>query len=472
MAVLFMNGYDWINDNGVATTTAARTGLTSNGGNFVFSSVLGRGNGGAVGQNSAGTLQLSVAPAGGTTVIFGTAYQPNGGGYGRWSILNTTSQVIARLDVSTTGTISVYRGDGTTLLGTSAGTPITYGAWNYLEFRFVSSATVGEWVVDVGGVNVINLTGQNTQGQTGNIAAIRFGTQSAQSATHYIDDTYAIDSGSFWGDTRVVAMIASDAGANTGWTGTGTPWQDIADISVEGANYISASTATTKSTFSMKQIAPVSPNATFSTNSMTASSATSPTTILNDYNGSEYMVSPSTALGRYLQYDFGSAQQIYGVHFLMGTSNAAAAFNFDGSNDGTTWTTLASGASGTYTTVGAYLRSVVSYRYYRVISTSTSGVAWRVYDFILFGPTTFSTSGRNIQAVNMSLDTTSTTGAAIIQPMVRISGTDYTMGGTISLPAASAAINRNAPIATSPATAGGWSAAEIAAAEFGLRFES
>jgi hypothetical protein len=69
------------------------------------------------------------------------------------------------ITINANGSIRANRGPSTgTLLGTSAATGlIPTATWKYLEVKVTLSATVGVVAVNVDGVNVLNLTGQNTK---------------------------------------------------------------------------------------------------------------------------------------------------------------------------------------------------------------------------------------------------------------------------------------------------------------------
>jgi hypothetical protein len=71
----------------------------------------------------------------------------------------------AQLTISftTTGQISVWRGDRTTLLFTTAAPVITAAAWNHIEIKaFASNTSTGTVEVRVNGVSVVSLTGINS----------------------------------------------------------------------------------------------------------------------------------------------------------------------------------------------------------------------------------------------------------------------------------------------------------------------
>jgi hypothetical protein len=460
MATLYLEGYDLL-----TLATAPRRGWSTV---SVYTETGGRGSGGAIafGSNGGTTTSTLSVGTGGTSIVFGMGWLGGTTNTTTLNILNTSSAVIARLQISTAGAITVQRGSGVATLGTTATTPLSAGTWKYLEVRFLSSATVGEAVINVDGVEVLNLSSQNTQGAAGNIGALQF--SQPVSTFAYIDDMYVLDTGAFWGDTRVVSVIPSANGTNTSWTATGTAWKDVSDISPDAGSYISSSTATEISTFTVKSPINIASTATLTN---TALAAGANTAYLFDADlTTNYVQAAVSTIGRYFQFDFGASKDLYAYRVVQDTSaNYRAAYNVDGSADGTTWVTLSSQISTVGTSPVTDIKG--SYRYYRVITTSAPGIAWRVYEIELYGGSALSAAGKSIKAIAHTYDVPATTGAAVLQPMARISGTNYTSGGTVSVTGGAAAAYRSIST-TSPATSTDWTIAEVNAAEFGPRFES
>lgn len=127
------------------------------------------------------------------------------------------------LRVASTGELEVYR--GATLLATSTGAGIVYGAWFYLEFKVVCNATTGSYEVRVNGVNVLSASGVNTKAGTHNYhtSFLVSGTGTANDRAVTVDDLYCCDgSGSlnnnFLGPRKVLAIFPDSAGDSTQWT--------------------------------------------------------------------------------------------------------------------------------------------------------------------------------------------------------------------------------------------------------------
>jgi hypothetical protein len=124
--------------------------------------------------------------------------------------------------------IEVCRGSGATLLGTTSGANLQDNTWCYIELKVKCNSSTGTVDIQVDGVNVLSLTGQNTQA----------GSHAYHDGFHFegisdnlpkIDDFYFLDtSGSanndFLGKQRVVTVFPNAVGATGAWTGSnGSP---------------------------------------------------------------------------------------------------------------------------------------------------------------------------------------------------------------------------------------------------------
>jgi len=167
-----------------------------------------------------------------------------------------TGQVVLYMDGS--GHLKVYRGFGTTALGT--GTKVLNNSvGHYIEMKVGFHSSTGTVSVKVDGVTDISLTGQNTA-PSGNNYANRFdiGARSPFNGSHDFDDVYLCDtSGSvnndFLGDVRVSAIFPTGAGNYTQWTpSTGSNWQNVDDAAPNGdTDYNSDSTVGDRDSFVM-----------------------------------------------------------------------------------------------------------------------------------------------------------------------------------------------------------------------------
>jgi hypothetical protein len=224
----------------------------TNGGSSGISSSLGRRGGGCwqslisgsgVGVGNRLTIVPSTPIPSGPVINIGFAFQsvtqfawlttgtnPDAGGSSGQNSLfavykATTLQVWAR--VNTNGTISVFC--GSTLLGTTT-TALIQGTWQYLEFQFTINSSTGTVTVNLNGVTILALTGQNTNnaGSTSwdefRIGAASSNPSANGAAQFLFCDLYVSDgSGSdgwsgLMGDLRVDALLPTANGATVNFT--------------------------------------------------------------------------------------------------------------------------------------------------------------------------------------------------------------------------------------------------------------
>jgi hypothetical protein len=230
---------------------------------------------GGSGQASA-FLRKTITTSGATAILgfgfrsvapfatLGVSTSPTGGGGNVLATIRSagTEQVWFRFE--TTGRISAYR--GSTLLGTST-SGCTQNLYQHLQFRVVISATVGTVDVWIDAVNVLSLTGQNTQGAAGttwdefSLGSI-FGPNDGEwdyDDLCVLDGSGAAPWNAVLGDCRVDARYPTAAGATTGWTpSAGSNWQNVDDLTPnDDTDYNSTLTVNAVDTF-VTQDAPVS----------------------------------------------------------------------------------------------------------------------------------------------------------------------------------------------------------------------
>jgi hypothetical protein len=167
---------------------------------------------------------------------------------------NAAPQVTLKAESS--GLLTVRRGsDSGTVLGTtSSAHPI--GAWCYVELKVLISGTVGTVDVQINGVNVLSLTGQNTKSTAAATAdtiivnsAVPTANGSGYTQNREIDDLYVCDgtgaaNNTFLGDVTVQCVFPTGAGATTGWahTGAATNWQAVSETPADDdTSYVSTS---------------------------------------------------------------------------------------------------------------------------------------------------------------------------------------------------------------------------------------
>ena len=158
-----------------------------------------------------------------------------------------------------------------TLLGTSSGGSLVANVYAYLEFLVTISSTVGVVTVRLNGVQILSLTGQNTQA-TGNASAdtIGLGTISGPGGTSGLawdyDDLYVLDgtgaaNNAFLGDTRVQALRSTGAGHSTQFAlGAGTSnWEAVSEATEDGdTTYVDSATAGQIDAYTFGALTPVS----------------------------------------------------------------------------------------------------------------------------------------------------------------------------------------------------------------------
>lgn len=189
--------------------------------------------------------------AGADTVTVGFALRMNGGSISSdanrrilWFYNGSTA--ICTLSVDVDGAIRFYRGDNGTLLGSSAAGVITGENWYYVECALTRDAAAGIVLVNVNGVEVLNLTGQNTGASA--ITSLRFCRVQnlGGSAAILFDDLYVKnDVSGFLGEVRVETLRPSADTADKDWAAsTGTDNFALVDETVENSDtdYVSSAT--------------------------------------------------------------------------------------------------------------------------------------------------------------------------------------------------------------------------------------
>jgi len=117
-----------------------------------------------------------------------------------------------------------------TTIGTSSAGVWPDNAWFYLELKLVVSATVGEVVIRVNGVEVLNLTNQDTKYSTDYIGILQLRCMSHDGDTKW-DDFY-IDDAQFHGDVAVATYTPDGDGNYTDFNpSAGSNYENVDDAS-------------------------------------------------------------------------------------------------------------------------------------------------------------------------------------------------------------------------------------------------
>lgn len=161
--------------------------------------------------------------------------------------------------IQSTGTISIYRGNKTTLLDTTASPVITAEAYQHIECMVFFSQTVGTVEVRVNGVTVTSLTGIDTVATSlVECSQINYGHIGTGSTTMDMDDIYAYDdtgsyNNTFIGDRRVLTLFPDADTIQADWSivGAASGYQAIDDTTPDGdSTYIAATTSGSPGTIS------------------------------------------------------------------------------------------------------------------------------------------------------------------------------------------------------------------------------
>ena len=216
MAIQFMTGFDYYDQ-----TQTSRFWSYSQGGTSL---VPGRfGGRGWYFNNEVGYLSTLLTSA--STTVIGMAFSFAYGNAGNpFLVLQdcTTSRTspITQLDLRLTsdGAIQVTRNG--TVLATTGSYLVTFGSWNYLEFKSFINNSTGYVQLKLNGQTFLNATGLKTQ-YTGNnfINMVRFQPHSSSGAyAMKLDDIYILDDqgaapqNDFIGECRIQTQFATGNG--------------------------------------------------------------------------------------------------------------------------------------------------------------------------------------------------------------------------------------------------------------------
>jgi hypothetical protein len=225
--IIFADGFDYYaaaSDLLKKWTSQSDTNITTTGGAHGTQGVQ-LGN-----SSSGGTLSVGVSPA--TTTQGGVAF------YCKLSASATSldTQILQilesgtvhlQLKINADGSMSVHRGAGTTLLGTTAAGVFAQNVFHHIEIAFTIHDSTGVVTLRVDGTERLSLTGVDTRnGATGVWSSVKL---TADVTAAGIGDFITYDnfivwdaSGSvnntFLGPTRIKTIYPSGAGASTDFT--------------------------------------------------------------------------------------------------------------------------------------------------------------------------------------------------------------------------------------------------------------
>lgn len=226
MAIEWIDGFDHYGGTHSGNNLAnARYQNMTSGASSSFSLQAGRFGGRAIQhQGASGTFDILSGLAARSTFTIGMAlFRAN---------LAVNNEVVYRvrsgtseqfwLGITPTGQVVVGRTDlSATIIATSVATPFTgTNIWRYLELELVIDNTAGEVRVWVDGVQVINVSSVDTQGQAGSTAdGIKFfGIGATGGGVSRIDDMYICTTATeHKGDCRIETLAPTADTADKDW---------------------------------------------------------------------------------------------------------------------------------------------------------------------------------------------------------------------------------------------------------------
>lgn len=255
MALLFFDGFE-----GITTAQATLRYSTFAGGAAISTSASPAApNGQAAGISASGdcTILTGATPA---TIVVGFRFMPRDLGQTITSAINflrlldDNGVVHLTFRCQTDGAIAVYRGDGTTLLGTTASTGLLApGSWSFLEVKATINDSTGSVEIKQNGTSVLSLTSQDTRNAgNANVGRIRFQGHTGLGNNSWFDDVYICDTtgsaphNDYLGDVRIVMILPTGAGDSTQWTpNAGSNWDRVDETPGHDGDttYVSDSTA-------------------------------------------------------------------------------------------------------------------------------------------------------------------------------------------------------------------------------------
>jgi hypothetical protein len=182
-------------------------------------------------------------------------------------VVDDTGVTHLTVAVSSAGTIQVYRGIGTTLLGTAAA--FSTGVYQYVEFHFVISDTVGVVQIKQDGRLTLDLSNQDTRNAgSASARSIRFEVNSSTSGTDaYFDDMAINDTdnsdgagnNSWTGDVAIIGLVPTAVGdaaqLTRGGTDSGANWSQVEEIPPNGdTDYVYGATVNNRDLYNLADL--------------------------------------------------------------------------------------------------------------------------------------------------------------------------------------------------------------------------
>ena len=269
MALLLMEGCDLYNDQDDLRDAGRGAYLAAGSNRMGYDPTGGRYGGGAIlgGTTVASGLGWEFpALALGSTFYFGFWFRPTltvGSTqqiFCQLSTLNADTRILS-LQHTVNGTVQATNNANASV--SSASGVLTTDTWHWIEGQVVigTNATNGSYDIRVNGSTVVSASGIDTFPATNNVVG-EFKIYGAQYARRFDDIVLWSGSGAapnaFIGESRIDTLRPNADGGALGWTASaGSQYQCVDDVAGSHNNdtdYISATTATTKSRFAMSNL--------------------------------------------------------------------------------------------------------------------------------------------------------------------------------------------------------------------------
>lgn len=259
MTYIFLESFDQYNTNlnvtdGSGILAGGWSGYTSD-----SSIITGRYGGQALRKPAAGGREDWYRPflPGLTTFSHGFDCRlPSGLNLALISVREDGSADHLWVNVLSSGAVEVRRGNGGTVLGTSAAGIIATNAWFFFEIEGLIADSGGWFKVYIDGIEVINVSGIDTRnGGTSGVFSV---VDIIESGTKDIDNIYVKDVVGSVGPGKLVPITVTGDDANTGFAPlSGSTLYEMVDEAKTDLDttYISASAVDNQVTFTMTDIA-------------------------------------------------------------------------------------------------------------------------------------------------------------------------------------------------------------------------
>jgi hypothetical protein len=195
-----------------------------------------------------------------TTLIVGFALKQQGLDGSAFFVLYGDNAATNHLSLAYTGvaTLTLYRG-GTAIASCVSSYPTSW--INYYEVLATISDTVGQVIVRINGVEMINFSGDTKNGGTNSyVDTFGFSTGNVGS-THFFDDVYALDTtgtapyNTFLGDVRVNTLVPNAAGSSTQFTPSiGANYTTVDELPYSATDYVSSTTVGNRDTYALSDL--------------------------------------------------------------------------------------------------------------------------------------------------------------------------------------------------------------------------